>query len=132
MQIALDTNVLVRHLIADDPAQAAAAKVLIESDDDLVIATVVLCELVWVLRGVYRYARSEIAALLRDIVTLGNVQVDQPAVEAGLKMLERGGDFADGVIAHDSSRAKCHRLVTFDRDFARIADSARVVLLPSS
>ncbi len=132
MQIALDTNVLVRHLIADDPVQAAAAKALIDGDDDLVIATIVLCELVWVLRGVYRYARPEIAILLRDIVSMSNVQVDLPAVEAGLRMLERGGDFGDGVIAHDASRTRCDRLVTFDRDFARISASARVVLLATS
>ena len=66
--IGLDTNVLVRYLVQDDVKQAALATQLIETtlDDDEPgwIASIVLCELVWVLEGPYDYARTMIVAAL--------------------------------------------------------------------
>lgn len=132
MRVAIDTNVLVRYLTADDSRQFAVAKAAIEGPDSLVIPTVVLCELVWVLRSLYRHARADIATTLRKLVRVSNVEVDLDAAEAGLGMLMHGGDFADGVIEHEATRASCDRLITFDQDFARTAASSRVVLLPTS
>jgi predicted nucleic-acid-binding protein len=44
-------------------------------------------------------------------------------------MLRRGGDFADGVVRYEAYRAKCDRIVTFDRDFARVLNPHKVALL---
>lgn len=62
-----------------------------------------LCELVWVLRRKYGLPAVEVAAAIRALLAAGNVEVDRPAVAAGLAMLDAGGDFADGVIAYEGS-----------------------------
>ena len=59
MRIAVDTNVLVRYLTWDDEQQAVEAADAIEGADEIVVPTIVLCELVWVLKRAYRYAGPE-------------------------------------------------------------------------
>lgn len=132
MRLAIDTNVLVRYITSDDPQQLAAAQSAIEGDDVLFISTVVLCELAWVLKGTYKYSRAEIERILTDLVITRNVEADFDAAQAGLHMLARGGDFADGVIEYEAARAKCDRLVTFDQNFARCAATPRVTLLATT
>jgi predicted nucleic-acid-binding protein len=129
LSIAVDTNVLVRYLTWDDEAQAEAAAGVIESGEVIAISTIVLCQLAWVLRRAYRYRTNEIADAIRRVATSRNVDVDRHAAEAGLRMLGHGGDFADGVVQTDATRAKCRHIVTFDRDFARLLDPGGVVLL---
>jgi predicted nucleic-acid-binding protein len=129
--IAVDTNVLVRYLTWDDEAEAVAAAQAIESAETIVISTIVLCELVWVLRRAYRYAGAEIMDSVRRLVASRNVEVERAAAETGLAIMARGGDFADGVVRYKTARAGCRSLVTFDRDFARLLGPAGVVLLAS-
>jgi predicted nucleic-acid-binding protein len=129
VRIVVDTNVLVRYLIWDDDGQAIRAAHAIEAADAIVVPTIVLCELVWVLKRAYRYANSEIIEILRRLVAARAVEVERPAAEAGLAMLAQGGDFADGVVRYESDRTRCKRLVTFDQAFARLLDRDRVMLL---
>ena len=129
MRIAVDTNVLVRYLTWDDEGQATEAARAIEGADAIVAPTIVLCELVWVLKRAYRYSGPEIIDILRRFVAIRAVEIDRPAVEAGIAMLTRGGDFADGIIQHEADRAKCGRLVTFDQGFARHTGYDKVELL---
>jgi predicted nucleic-acid-binding protein len=129
LSIAVDTNVLVRYLTWDDEAQALAAATVIENDEVIVISTIVLCELVWVLKRAYGYGAKEIGDAVRRIVTSRGVQLDRPAAEAGLRILARGGEFADGVIQSDASRARCRHIVTFDQDFARLFGPDQAILL---
>lgn len=131
MRIAFDTNVLVRFLTCDDEDQAALATEAIEGAETVVLSTVVLCETVWVLRRAYRLGHREIAATLRELIDSRSVELDRPATEAGLALLERGGDFADGVILFDAERAKANRLVTFDQALVALVDSDRLTLLGS-
>jgi predicted nucleic-acid-binding protein len=131
VSIAVDTNVLVRYLTWDDTAQAEAAAVAIDTADTVAISMIVLCELTWVLKRAYRYGREEIADAIQRIIESRNVEVDPPAAGAGLRMLRRGGDFADGVIESDTRRARCRHIVTFDQDFARLIGPGRRVLLGS-
>ena len=91
--------------------------------------TIILCKLVWVLKRAYRYAGPEIIRILRRLVAVRAVEIERPAAQAGIAMLARGGDFAHGVVRHEADRAKCARLVTFDRGFARLLDPDKVVLL---
>ena len=125
MRTAIDTNVLVRYLTCDDEEQAAEAIAVIESGSVILIPTIVLCEVVWVLKRAYRYNREEIAVTIRRIIESRNVEVDRPAAELGLAMLRLGGDFADGVVQQEAIRAKCERIVTFDQVFDRILSSAK-------
>ncbi len=99
----------------DDAAQArVAAKVL--TDAKLVaVALPCLCEFAWVLRKVYSLPTEDIAAALRALLAAANVQVNRPAVEAGLSMLEANGDFADGVIAYEGNWLGGEVFVSFDK-----------------
>jgi len=57
------------------------------------------------------------------------VEIERPAAEAGIAMLARGRDFANGVVRHEADRAKCDRLVTFDQGFARLLGPDKATLL---
>jgi predicted nucleic-acid-binding protein len=132
VSIAVDTNVLVRYLTWDDIPQASAAAAEIEGGDIIAISSIVLCELVWVLKRVYRLSNTEIADALRFVIESRNVEVDRPAAEMGIRMLNRGGDFADGIIQHDANRAKSRYIVTFDRAFADLLGANHVRLLETA
>jgi predicted nucleic-acid-binding protein len=129
VKVAVDTNVLVRYLTWDAEEQATEAAAILEGGNVVVISTIVLCELVWVLKRAYRYATAEIVDVLRRLIQTRNIEIDRPAAEVGLQMLIQGGDFADGVIQCEAGRAKCGRVVTFDGDFARLGARAGVELL---
>jgi len=75
----------------------------------------VLCEFVWVLTRGYRRAASEVLGMIRSLLDSATVQVDRPAVEAGLALLEAGGDFADGIIAFEGRRLGGSLFASFDR-----------------
>ena len=129
MRIAVDTNVLVRYLTWDDGWQASEAANAIEAANGRGVPTIVLCELLWVLKRAYRYGGPEIIGILRRLLAVRAVEIERPAARAGIAMLARGGDFADGVIRHEADCAKCDRLVTFDQGFARHIGRDKVVLL---
>jgi len=114
MKITLDTNVLVRAAVQDDPKQADAATRLMSRAKLLAIALPSLCEFAWVLRSVYSLRPSDIAKAIRLLLAAENVEVNRPAVEAGLAMLDAGGDFADGVIAYEGQWLGAETFVSFD------------------
>lgn len=117
--IAIDTNVLVRLLVADDPAQARRARKLIERNDVVVSATVLL-EAEWVLRSAYRIDRAQIEAAFRRFLGLPRVSPDSPAAVAlALDSYRAGLDFADAL--HLASTPDADAFFTFDRRLARAA-----------
>lgn len=115
MRITADTNILARAVARDDPRQTPLAQRALATADIVVITVPSLCELGWVLGRGYRYAPAEILEVIRLLVGGDNVVVDEPTVDAGLAMLERGGDFADGVIAFDGARKGGETFLSFDR-----------------
>lgn len=115
MKIAADTNVLVRVVVRDDRQQASVAETVLANADLVVLTLPTLCEFVWVLSKVYRYGLEEIGAAIRVLLGGDNVGVSTPAVEAGLAMLDAGGDFADGVIAYEGRRLGADTFLSFDR-----------------
>ena len=115
MKVAVDTNVLVRAVVRDDAAQARVAAKVLTDAKVVAVALPCLCEFVWVLRKVYRFETEDIAAAIRALLAAANVQVNRPAVEAGLSMLEANGDFADGVIAYEGNWLGGETFVSFDK-----------------
>ena len=120
MRITADTNVLVRAAVMDDPAQSAIAAEALLKADAVAVTLPSLCEFVWVLIRGYRRSAAEVAAAVRTLVEGANVLADRPAVEAGLAVLERGGDFADGAIAFEGRRAGGRVFATFDKQAAAL------------
>lgn len=114
MKVAVDTNVLVRAVVRDDPKQAEIAAKTLRKAEILFVGMSCLCEFAWVLRRAYGYRTSAIAAAIRELLEAGNVETNRLAVEAGLAMLDAGGDFADGVMAYEGQWLGADTFVSFD------------------
>lgn len=115
MRVSVDTNVLVRAVVGDDADQAPVAARALTEAALVAVALPCLCEFVWVLRKVYGSPTEDIAAAIRTLLNAANVRVNRPAVEAGLAILEAGGDFADGVIAYEGSWLGGETFLSFDK-----------------
>lgn len=117
--IALDTNVVVRFLVNDDPAQARRARALIEANAVYAPVTVLL-ETEWVLRGGYRLSRADVVRLLRGLLGLPELATEDPQrVARALQWHEEGIDFADAL--HLSGSAGAERFATFDEKLVKAA-----------
>jgi predicted nucleic-acid-binding protein len=115
MMVTVDTNVLVRAAVLDDPPQAALAADLLRDAPIIAVALPALCEFAWVLGRGYRRTATEIRGFIRTLLASPSVRADRPAAEAGLATLAAGGDFADGVIAYEGCRLGGATFVSFDR-----------------
>jgi predicted nucleic-acid-binding protein len=126
--IAVDTNVLVRLLVRDDERQVARALRLLEQTREAreiwFVAAPVLCELVWVLAGVYEVPRKEIAGALATLLGEDLYEVESPAAVAeALDRYRRSrGDFADYLVAALARRQGARLTYTFDRALRREPD----------
>lgn len=120
--IAVDTNVLVRLVVGDDPAQARRARRVFERVEVLVTATVLL-ESAWVLASAYRLEPRRISAALRGVLGLEGVVTDSPAAIAkALDWYDAGLEFADALHLAGASRSQA--FVTFDERLVRRAKRA--------
>jgi predicted nucleic-acid-binding protein len=115
VRIAVDTNVLLRDALHDDPRQTPVASKTLQNAELVVVPAPVLCEFVWVMRRLYKRSPAEIAHSIRLLMSGDNVELDRPAIEAGLEVLEAGGDFADGVIAYEGRWLGAEEFVSFDK-----------------
>ena len=115
MKISADTNVLVRAAVRDDARQARVAFRVLKDASMIAIGLACLCEFVWVVKGVYGFSSSDAALAIRRLLDAENVEMNRPAVEAGLAMLDAGGEFADGVIAAEARWMGGEMFVSFDR-----------------
>ena len=122
--IGLDTNVLVRYLIQDDPAQALLATKLIEENCSKHspgrLSLVVLCELVWVLSGAYRYPKKTIVDALAQLLITSELEVENEQVaRLSLDAYKEGtAHYSDYVIGFSNKTSGCDVTYTFDHNFA--------------
>ncbi len=124
--IGLDTNVVVRYLVQDDRAQAAAATALIErtlsTDSPGLITGVTLCEIVWVLAECYAVDRSRIDAVIEGLLTSRQLVVE--AAEQVWNALgdwrDSDADFSDALIGRLVAAQGGAKTVTFDRSAAKL------------
>lgn len=122
MKITADTNVLVRAFLEDHPEQSKAAQTVLKRAEIVALPLSTLCELVWVLRS-YKIGLVDIAATVRDLINGANIAVNRPAAEAGLAVLNAGGDFADGVIAYEGNWLGADTFVSFDRKAVNLLEA---------
>lgn len=117
----LDANVLVRYLTQDEPAQAARASELIEGTlakgGNCFLSVIVLCEIVWVLRGAYRLGKKSILLTVERILeTSGFLIEDRDSVQEAVEQFRSGrADFTDYLLGARNRAAGCADTVTFDR-----------------
>jgi predicted nucleic-acid-binding protein len=115
MKITPDTNILVRAVLRDDRQQSQVAQAALAEAEAVALTLTALCEFVWVLSSGYKVLSSEIAKTIRQLINSKSAFVNRPAVEAGLALLEAGGDFADGVIAYEGKWLGAETFVSYDR-----------------
>ena len=119
--IGIDTNVLVRYLTEDDPAQTRRATAIIEEarseNKRLLIQPVVLCELVWVLETAYDLPRDTVVGILDRILRTAQFEVSNKTVvwRAWENYRSGPGDFANYLIGHANAESGAAQTVTFDR-----------------
>lgn len=124
--IGLDTNVIVRYIMQDDPGQAAKATTLIEglaAEAPGFVPLVSVVELVWVLSSSYKLTRSQITQVLDVLLRSRQLLVDQAEhVVRALRAYSAGtADFADCMIERTASAAGCAKTMTFDVAAAKTA-----------
>jgi predicted nucleic-acid-binding protein len=124
---AVDTNVVVRLLIGDDPKQVTVARSVFAAGP-VWIAKTVLLETGWVLRSVYGFDDDAVRDALIHLLGLRNVHSeDEAAVAAALELTKHGVDFADAL--HLSSKPNGVSFVSFDQQFVRRAKRAGVTAI---
>lgn len=117
--IGLDTNVLVRYLVKDDPVQAEAARAAIEtctSTSPGWVNRVVTCELVWVLERVYRLPRAKIAEALLLLLNAEQLRFEVADIlpDAVVAYRDQRLDLADYLIGRTNLDRGCGTTLTFD------------------
>lgn len=123
----LDTNVLVRYVTADEPEQAELSKTVIEGaearGDRLFVSGIVLCELVWVLRGgAYRYGKPDVVRALEGLLDTPVFEVQQRTLvrKAVTRYRDGRADFADYLLGLVHQDAGCDETWTFENRLAKV------------
>ncbi|MGD0866045.1 MAG: type II toxin-antitoxin system VapC family toxin [Rhizomicrobium sp.] len=124
--IGLDTNVLVRLFVEDEPKQTRLAARFIGDHcspaDPGFVDRIALCETVWVLTSAYDYSRSAVARVVRQLVASADILLeDAELVEGALSIYEQGSvDLSDVLMTQVNLARGCTTTVTFDRKAARL------------
>lgn len=123
--IGLDTNILVRYIAQDEPAQARRATTLVEHEcteaSPGFVGLIALVELIWVSESCYGASREDVARIVRQLLSTRQLVVEQAeSVWQALRIFERSrADFADCLIERSATAAGCKQTVTFDCDAAK-------------
>jgi len=115
--IGIDTNILIRYLTRDDEQQWQQANALIQHNQPCFIANIVLCELVWVLRGsTYSLGKDEITSTLEALLHSAAFEFENRSlIDQALQRYKQGkADFSDYLIGAISRHAGCTETVSFD------------------
>lgn len=124
--LGIDTNVLVRLLVADDAAQTRKARLLIEKcevrHEAVLVSIAVIVEVEWVLRSRYEMSKPEIVVAFRALLAAVELTFeDESAVEEALyTWLDSPAGFVDCLIAARNRRLGCSATATFDAKALRV------------
>ena len=122
--IGLDTNILVRYVVQDDPAQARRATEIIEQrisqQNPGFVNIVAMVETAWVLKRTYRFSDALVAEAIERMLRIGTliVESEQEVFTAMVALKEGHGSFGDALIGELGRRAGCLCTLTFDREAA--------------
>jgi predicted nucleic-acid-binding protein len=119
--IGLDTNVFIRYLVQDDELQAQLATDLIENqcnkDNPALINEIILCEIVWVLKRAYRYDKSVILTIIKQLLSTDEIYISSHSEAwAAYHDYDNGtADFSDYFIARINQKLGCPCTFSFDK-----------------
>lgn len=125
--IAVDTNVIARYVVRDDPAQTARAVRLLDArsaEDPAFVSRIALVELAWVLRKVYRYDRDSIGDVIERVLSTSALRVEEheTALAALAAYRTSAADYADCLMGLLNRIAGCATTFTFDGDAAELPE----------
>ena len=124
--IGLDTNIIVRYLAQDDPAQSPVATDIMEfrltPENPGFISVVAMVETVWVLDRAYGLTPQQIAAALEQMLQADTlvIECEQEVFAATVALKTGSGSLADALIGALGARAGCARTLTFDKAALRL------------
>ena len=120
--IGIDTNVLVRYLVQDDYEQSAQSALLIEQECNLpspgYLSNIVLCELVWVLTGAYKYDKNLAIEVMEQILVTAELLVEnENVVRKAINDYKIGSaDFSNYLIVNNNQQSGCTKTYTFNKN----------------
>jgi predicted nucleic-acid-binding protein len=123
--IGLDTNVLLRYLVQDDPTQSRKAAEVIErrltKENPGFVSLVCILEIVWVLSSLFKRSYSEIADHIEMILAADTLEVqnEQEVYQAVVALRSGTATFEDALIGALGEWWGCSATLTFDRDAAK-------------
>lgn len=117
----IDTNILVRFITADDPAQyRAVVRLLSTAGDRYFLSDLVLIETHWVLSSTYGWEKAAIASAFSHLLSLESLDFEDPArVRHAIEVSMDGSDFADELIVRSCRDHGVTRFATFDKGIIR-------------
>ncbi len=128
MSAFLDTNVLIRHLTGDPPAQARRATAFLERAEELLVPDLIVAEVVYVLESFYEVERQRVAELVRAIIGFPAIAVvDQPLLLRALEVYEVDRlDFAEAYLVASAEASDVQTIASFDREIDRVTTVRRI------
>ena len=126
MKLIADTNLLVRAAVQDDLAQARLAMKALDAAELIVVPLPCFCEFARVLLRVYPFTAADTAQAIQVLLDIEKMVTNRPAVEAGLAVLNAGGDFADGVIAFEGRTMGGEVFVSLDAKAVKLLSKNKI------
>ena len=128
MSAFLDTNVLIRHLTGDPPAQARRATAFLERAEELLVPDLIVAEVVYVLESFYEVKRQRVAELVRAVIGFpAIVVVDEPLLLRALEVYEVDRlDFAEAYLVASAEASGVETIASFDRTIDRLVTIQRL------
>jgi predicted nucleic acid-binding protein len=123
----LDTNVLIRHLTGDPPAQARRATRYLERADELLLPDLILAEVAYVLESYYETERGQVAETLRAVLAFRPIRViDRELLQRAIEVYDVNRlDFADAYLVASAERSGIGVVASFDRGIDRVGTVRR-------
>ena len=124
--VGLDTNVILRYLLQDDPKQTPLANHIVDqvlSDQNPgLVSLVTVLEIVWVLRSLLKQTGTEIAIHLEHLLAADSLEIQngQQVFEAAFALKRGTGEFEDALMGALNAWAACPHTLTFDRRALRM------------
>ncbi len=128
MSAFLDTNILIRHLTGDPPAQARRATAFLSRAEELLLPDLIVAEVVYVLESFYEVERQRVAELVRAVIGFpAIVVVDEPLLLRALEVYEVDRlDFAEAYLVASAEASGVETIASFDRDVDRVPTVRRI------
>jgi predicted nucleic acid-binding protein len=124
----LDTNVLIRHLTGDPPAQARRATAFLERADELLLPDLIVAEVVYVLESFYELKPKRVTELVRAVIAFtAVVVVDEALLLRALEVYEvERIDFAEAYLVASAEASGVKSIASFDRSIDRVTTIQRI------